>query len=497
MAPSVYRSRLSGEAAEQAARFMSSIRDDYKIALDDILGTMAHNIMLYERQIISRQDLKEILTVLEELRTLWIQGKIELNPNFEDVHEFIEDYVLRRAGVEVGGKMHTGRSRNDQVALDQRICLRRELNEISERVLDLIQALLEKATENIESPMVGYTHTQHAQLTSFSHYLLAYVDSLFRDLERLRGCYSRINNSPLGACALAGSSLPLDRERTAKLLGFEGLIENSIDAVSGRDFAAETLACLAILMSNLSRISEDLILWSSSEFGYVEVADAYSSTSSIMPHKKNPCTLELIRGKTGTVYGGLLSLLATVKGLMTGYSRDLQEAKKPLWTSIDAVKECLEILTPIFKTLKVKRDRMFEVASGSYAPAIDLAEELVRRGLSFREAHRLVGNIVKHLVESNRMLSSLKPEEIGEASQTTLNRRVSVTAEDLKRILNPSTSINSRRTLGSPNPEEINRMVKDRLRRLSELKITIHGEVKRLERVLEGLLDMVKSITAQ
>ncbi|MBS7649989.1 argininosuccinate lyase [Candidatus Bathyarchaeota archaeon] len=497
MNSSVYRSRLSGEATEQAARFMSSIKEDNRILVDDILGTMAHNLMLYERGIISHQDLKKILAALEELRTLWIQGKVELNQKFEDVHEFIEGYVLEKAGLDVGGKMHTGRSRNDQVALDQRLCLRRELNDISEKILDLIQALLERAAENCDSPMVGYTHTQHAQITTFSHYLLAYVDALFRDLERIRGCYSRINKSPLGSCALAGSSLPLDREMTARLLGFEGLVENSIDGVSSRDFAVEALACSAILMADLSRISEDLILWSSSEFGYVEVADAYSSTSSVMPHKKNPCTLELIRGKTGTVYGGLLGLLTSVKGLMTGYNRDLQEAKKILWTSIDTVKESLEILTPIFKTLKVNRDRMFEVASGSYAQAIDLAEELVGRGLSFREAHRLVGNIVRGLVESKRLLVSLSPEEIGEASQRILGKRVDMTLEDLERIFNPYTSISSRRTLGSPNPEEVNRMVRYRLKRLDDSKRDIKNEVERLERVWKDLLDMVNSIISR
>ncbi|MEM3004855.1 MAG: argininosuccinate lyase [Candidatus Bathyarchaeia archaeon] len=325
MGSGVYRSRLAGRPDEYAAKFMSSIEDDVRILLDDILGTMAHDIMLCEKKIISQQDLKEILTALEELRTLWIQNKIKLDPSFEDVHEYVEDYVIEKVGLQVGGKLHTGRSRNDQVALDQRMALRRELNDLRMRLLDLIMVLLEAAAENYDSPMVGYTHTQHAQITSFGHYLLAYVDVLFRDLDRIRECYARIDRSPLGACALAGSSLPLDRWRTAQLLGFTSIVENSIDAVSSRDFAVETLACLSILMSDLSRVSEDLILWSSSEFGYVEVDDAYASTSSVMPQKKNPCTLELIRGKAGRVYGELVNSLTIVKGLMTGYNRDLQE----------------------------------------------------------------------------------------------------------------------------------------------------------------------------
>ncbi len=494
MVSGVYRSRLSGGLVESTAKFMSSIKDDDRILLEDILGTMAHDIMLYEQRIISRQDLKEILAALEELRTMWIQGKIELDPNFEDVHEFVEDYVLRKIGLEVGGKLHTGRSRNDQVTLDQRMSLRKELNEVSQKLLDFIEVLLERAAENSGSLMVGYTHTQHAQTTSFGHYLLAYVDCLFRDLERIRECYVRLNNSPLGACALAGSTFPLDRKRTAKLLGFNGLVENSIDAVSSRDFALESLACLAVLMAHLSRISEDLILWSSSEFGYVEVADAYASTSSVMPQKKNPCTLELIRGKTGTVYGGLLNLLTTVKGLMTGYNRDLQEAKRPLWVSIDTAKDCLNIIAGAVKTLKVNQKRMFDVASGSYASAIDLAEELVRKGLSFREAHKLVGNIVRESVESKKTLSSLTPEKIEKTAERILGKKVKITVEELGRVLDPAASLSSRRTVGSPNPEEIKRMIKERKEKLNKSKALLEDEVERLEKVWKELLEIVRSI---
>ena len=273
----VYRSRLGERVDKSASRFMSSIEDDERILLDDVIGTMAHDIMLHEQKIISKQDLKAILTSLEELRTLWIQDKIKLDPEFEDVHEFVEDYVIKKIGQEVGGKLHTGRSRNDQVALDLRMYIRRELNEISRQILDLINILLEKASDTSDTVMVGYTHLQHGQITSFGHYLLSYTDTLFRDLERIRECYTRLN-SPLGACALAGSSFPLDRMKTAKLLGFNDIVENSIDAVSSRDFAIETVSCLATVMMNLSRVSEDLIIWSSTEFGYVEVSDEYAST---------------------------------------------------------------------------------------------------------------------------------------------------------------------------------------------------------------------------
>ena len=495
MVSGVYRSRLSGRPDESAARFMSSIKDDDRILLDDILGTMAHDIMLCEQKIISQQDLREILRALEELRTLWIQGKIQLDPDFEDVHEFIEDYVLRKAGLEVGGKLHTGRSRNDQVALDQRMALRKELNDVTVKLLGLIESLLKVAAENHDTLMVGYTHTQHAQTTSFGHYLMAYVDGLFRDLDRMRECYVRIDKSPLGACALAGSSFPLDRERVAQLLGFTGVVENSTDAVSSRDFAVETLACLSILMSNLSRISEDLILWSSSEFGYVEVDDAYASTSSVMPQKKNPCTLELIRGKTGTVYGELVNMLTMVKGLMTGYNRDLQEVKRPLWLSIDTAKDCLEVITGVTRTLRINRERMFGMASESYAPAIDLAEELVRKGLSFRESHKLVGAIVRESVGSGRTLSDLTPDEITRFSRKILGKELKVTIEELRRVLDPVISLSSRRTSGSPNPAEVERMIQDRKKKLENSRESLRGEVRGLEKVWDELLEIVRSIT--
>jgi len=490
----IYRSRLSGEAAESAAKFMSSVKDDEKILQEDVLGTIAHEVMLYEQKIISHRDAKEILKALQELLALWTEGKVKLDPKFEDVHEFIEDYVIKEAGLEVGGKLHTGRSRNDQVTLDQRMAMRKGLNEVSLKMLDLVEVLLEAASRNSESVMVGYTHTQHAQTTSFGHYLMAYVDALYRDYDRIRQSYDRINRSPLGACALAGSSFPLDRNRTAELLGFNGLVENSADAASTRDFALESVACLSILMAQLSRISEDLILWSSSEFGYLEIDDSYASTSSVMPQKKNPCTLELIRGKTGTVYGELLSLLTTLKGLMTGYNRDLQEMKKPLWTSMETTKDCLDVLAGVIKSLKVNKERMFDSASRSYASAIDLAEELTRKGASFRQAHQIVGAIVKESMESNRLLKEISTDVIEKHSQKVLGRKITMTRDELRRVLEPTSSLRSRRTAGSPNPDDVKRTIMDRKSKLNEAKASLQAEIQRLEKTFEDLLGIVKSI---
>ena len=495
MTSGIYRSRLKREVAESAAKFMSSITDDERILQEDILGTIAHEIMLHERGVISHSDAREILKALQELLTLRTEDRVEFNTRYEDIHEFVEDYVVRKTGPDVGGKLHTGRSRNDQVALDQRMALRKGLNEVSLKILDLIEVLLGVASENSESVMVGYTHTQHAQTTSFGHYLLAYVDVLFRDYERIRQSYDRVNKSPLGACALAGSSFLLDRNRTAELLGFRGLVENSADAVSSRDFALESIACLAVLMVQLSRISEDLILWSSSEFGYVEVDDAYASTSSVMPQKKNPCTLELIRGKTGRVCGELVSLLTTLKGLMTGYNRDFQEMKRPLWTSLDTAESCLDVLTGVMGSLKINKDTLFETASRSYALAVDLAEELARKGVSFRQAHQLVGAIVRENVESNKLLSEVSTDVIESYSQRILGRKVGITQEELRRVLEPVSSLRSRRTRGSPNPEEVKRMIRDRINRLNETRENLQAETKRLEKVFEDLLRVTKSIT--
>ncbi|HDJ04413.1 MAG TPA: argininosuccinate lyase, partial [Candidatus Bathyarchaeota archaeon] len=338
MGKGIYRARLGKAPNKKIVKFLSSIEDDYRIFEADIEGTEAHNIMLYEQQVLSRRDLVRILSSLEKLKREYESGKVKIKPEYEDVHEFIETYVIRDVGIEAGGKLHTGRSRNDQVALDIRMVLRWALIEVGEGILHLTYSLLKKAEEHKETLMPLYTHTQHAQVGTLGHYLLAYVDILLRDLERLDSCYRRVNLSPLGAGPIGGTSIPIDRMRTASLLGFDGVVENTIDAVSSKDVEIESLSILANLMSTLSRIAEDLILWSSSEFSFIELADEYSSTSSIMPQKKNPCTLELVRGRTGRVFGALNGVLNIVKGLTTGYNRDLQEVKHHLWAGIDAVK---------------------------------------------------------------------------------------------------------------------------------------------------------------
>ncbi len=489
----LYRSRVSDELEETASRFVSSINEDERIFMEDIEGTEAHNIMLHEQGIIKRDDLKKILFALEELRS----NKEKTSSEYEDIHEFIEAYVIEKVGIEAGGRLHTGRSRNDQVALDIRMRVRNDLNDVSEMVLDLIEVLLKSAEKYFDSLMVLYTHTQPAQIGVFSHYLLAYTDMLFRDLLRLQDCFRRVNLSPLGAGPIGGSGLNINRSRTASLLGFDGVLENSIDAVSSRDFALETTSALTILMSGLSRIAEDFIIWSSSEFGYLELADEYVSTSSVMPQKRNPCTLELIRGKTGHVYGALISLFTMIKGLSTGYNRDLQETKPPLWACFDAVKSSLEVLTGVISTLKVDEKRMQKIAEESLVMATDLAEQLVKKtSLSFREAHRLVGNLLKMLPTKNLSdKHQLIPGFLEDLSKKILGKKIDISLDMIENALDLRSCLLERKTVGSPFPREVKRMIKSRREMLKNSRADLASRVNSLEKARESLRASVKTFT--
>ena len=484
----IYRSRLGKPLEKEAALYLSSLREDAEIFEEDIFGTEAHVVMLCEQGIIGRKDAGRILEALESLKTEWREGKVKLElEKFEDVHELVEAYILSRIGVKVGGKTHTGRSRNDQVALDVRLRLRKGLLEIWGALLDLADRLIGRAGEEKETLMVLYTHTQHAQVGFLSHYLLAYVDHLLRDLERIEACYRRVNRCPLGASALAGSTLPLNRPRTAELLGFEELAENSLDAVSSRDFMVEAAASCAILMVHLSRMAEDLVLWSSSEFGYVELPDELASPSSIMPQKKNPCLLELVRAKAGRVCGLLSALLASLKGVPTGYSRDLQEAKPVLWEILSLTLSTLRVMAKVVEGLKFNRNRMGEVASQSYATAVDLAEALVKHaGLSLREAHRLVGETIRLALKKGVRLEEAQTL-LEKASMKVLGVKVSLPRRIYERFTSPQRIPAERLTLGSPNPKETRRMLKNRKTMLREARLKLKGKIKGLEKA-EGML---------
>jgi argininosuccinate lyase len=496
MGKGLYRSRLAEKPDEIAGKFMSSLEDDQEILLEDIVGTEAHDIMLCEHGIIPKSDLKKILKALEKLRREVEKSTLKIKGEYEDVHEFLEDRVIREAGEVAGGKLHTARSRNDQVVLDIRMKTRTELNRISQKLIELIQILLRKASETMDTPMILYTHTQHAQIGNFAHYLLAQTDILSRDFERLDSCYTRVNRSPLGASAIGGTRFPIDRSRTASLLGFNGVVENSIDAVSSRDFAIEVVACLATLMVNMSRVSEDLVVWSSSEFGYVELADEYASTSSVMPQKKNPCTLELIRGKTGRVCGSLMDLAVSVKGLPTGYSRDLQATKPPLWSALKTVEESLEVMSGAIRSLKVNRERWIDATRNSYAVAVDLAEELTAKGLPFRQSHRFVGELVRHLVERRLTLKDVNPELVAEFSKKTIGIKIQLTDTELSHILDPLCSLEARRSVGSPSPEEVDRMLQERRKRVEDYSEILGSRTAKLEEANTKLRKIVDEYIA-
>jgi argininosuccinate lyase len=489
----VYRARLKGKLDETAASFLSSLEEDRRIFEEDIDGTEAHDIMLHEQGVLTRGDLTSILRALEHIRLQWREGKLALDARVEDVHEYIEGRVIDAIGMEIGGKMHSGRSRNDQVALDTRMRLRVEVNQVSDHLLGLIDALHDEASHRVELPVLLYTHTQHAQTGTFAHYLLAYVDRLLRDLQRLRGCYDRINRNPLGACAIGGTSIPINRQRTTSLLGFDGVVENSLDAVSSRDYALETVAALAILMAGLSRIAEDLILWSTTEYNYIELDDAFASVSSVMPQKKNPGPIELTRGRTGKVFGALIQLLTTVKGLPSGYNRDLQEAKPPLWVSLDTAKAALAVLTGIVSTLKVNDARMIQAARESYAFAVDLAERLVVEGaLSFREAHSVVGRLIREMADSGEKPEQLSGEKVEKVAMATLGKKVSISEDVVRSAVDVNQRIALRNSQGSPHPSEVKKTLEVRGEQIRTARHRLRGQKSVLNRARKDLMATVQ-----
>src|ERR671919_1466863 len=410
----VYRSRTTDSLDERALGFLSSVYVDYHLLLYDVLGSEAHLIMLHEIGFLSSASLKDLLAGLETIRK---NPKILHLDKFEDIHECIESYLVTNLGYDVGGILQTARSRNDQVALDLRMMVRDTINLISRTLVELIDELLSKSEDNFHTIMPMYTHLQQAQLGTFAHFLLSYAEILSRDLDRLNDSYDRINLSPLGACAIGGTSINIDRYRTSSLLGFKGVLNNSIDATTSRDDLIEFMSSLSIIMLNLSRIAEDFILWSTTEFGFVEIPDKYSSSSSLMPQKKNPDTLELIRAKASTVAGNLFAAMSLVKGLPSGYSRDLQELKPGLVKSSGIVQESLDILIGLIIDVKVNHARLLDAARNSYAISADIAEKLVlQKRISFRSAHRLVGSMVRTAVEKGNIpLSKLAESDVRNA----------------------------------------------------------------------------------
>jgi argininosuccinate lyase len=467
---------------------------DNEIISYDIMGTQAHLVMLYEKGLLEVKPLKKILNELELL--LQNPGKID-RLGFEDIHEAIETHLVKKLGIEIGGRIQTGRSRNDQVILDVRMKARDELNNICSKIISLIDSILQKAEQNLGSIMLLYTHLQQAQIGNLSHYLLSYSDQLFRDLDRLYLTYTRINKSPLGSGPVGGSTIPIDRERTAMLLGFDGLVTNSLDATSSRDTIVELMSALSILMITLSRIAEDLIIWSTQEFDYVELSDKCASSSSAMPQKKNPDPLELLRSRTTIVVGNLITSFALLKALPSGYSRDLQDLKLVFLNSLSIVSSCLTITDIAIGSLIIHKDRMKDAVINSYANSIDIAEQIVmQKGLVFRTAHKIVGSLVeKALSKNNASLSSLSVNEIEAVIKRT---SVPLKAKDLLEIIEqvtPEKVILLRSSIGSSNPDEQKKVIKSSKIRVQEYSDDIRKRKMLLDNALHNLRQVVISYT--
>ena len=411
----LWAGRTEAETAKLADDFNSSIAFDSRMAKQDITGSMAHAAMLGAKGIITAQEAEALIdglqTILDDLKT----GTLLIDPAAEDIHMFVEQVLTERIG-DVGKKLHTARSRNDQVALDLRMYLRGEIDELSALTAQFASVICDKAEEYKDAIMPGYTHLQRAQPISFGHQLMAYAMMLLRDLDRLKDCRRRLNVSPIGCCALAGTTYDTDREMEAKALGFDGICLNSVDGVSDRDFAVELCAALAIEMMHLSRLAEELILWSSWEFQFIELPDAYTTGSSIMPQKKNPDMAELVRGKTGRVYGDLMGILTVLKGLPLAYNKDMQEDKEGVFDACDTAKMCLAVMAGMLPGMKARRDKMRRAASEGFINATDLADYLVMKGLPFRSAYKISGALVGKCIREGKTLETLSLAEYREAS---------------------------------------------------------------------------------
>ena len=485
----MYRSRLGKDLDDITLSYVSSIKDDSDIAFYDIIGSEAHVIMLYENKLLSKIETKKILTALEELKG----GNIS-QPDFEpeDIHELIESLVIKKTGIENGGKMHTARSRNDQVALDIRLKIRDDINILLQCLIETISTLLKTAQENTKTIMPLYTHLQQAQVGVFSHYLLSYADSLLRDLDRFMSLYGRVNQSPLGAGPVGGTSLPIDRDSTAKLLGFASLVENSIDATSTRDFVAEYVANSAIMMTNLSRLCEDFIFWSSAEFSFIELSDDFTSPSSVMPQKKNPDILELTRGKTSQVIGYLTSILTTTKGLPSGYGRDLQQIKSSIWSTSKTSITALIIIKSMLSDLTVNQEKMQKATEEGFLVALDLAENLVLEKIPFRAAHNIVGNLVQLAHNSKKLLSDL---ELSEIESLRIKDIKSTKLFELIQKTTVSSSLKQRKSKGSAGTSEQTRMIGQRTRKLVTLKKSVKTQNDNVKKSLTFLEKRVKTLT--
>ncbi|MEI0567394.1 argininosuccinate lyase [Brachyspira pulli] len=451
MKEKLWGGRFSKELNKEANDFNSSLSFDCKMYKEDILGSIAHAKMLGECSIIPLDESVTIINGLKQILDDIENNKLQFDFELEDIHTQVERWLIDRVG-EVGKKVHTGRSRNDQVALDLRMHLKNKVENIKSLILDLISTLVSIQKEHTKTYMSGYTHLQRAQVITFAHYLGAYVEMFKRDFDRLTDAYKRIDVMPLGAGALACSTYKIDNKKTAETLNFKNVMLNSLDAVSDRDFVIEVESALSIIMMHLSRFSEELILYSTSEFRFVEFDDEFTTGSSLMPQKKNPDILELIRGKTGRVYGNLFSILTVMKSLPLAYNKDMQEDKEGIFDSLENVKNCLSILPNVLKTMKVNKDNMLNSVNEGFLNATEVADYLVRKGMPFRDAHAVSGRLVVYSINNNKNLSTLSIEEYKKESD--------LFEDDIYACITPEAQVSNKTMIGSPSESAVLEVIK-------------------------------------
>lgn len=448
----LWAGRFQKDTDKRVNDFNSSISFDMRMYKEDIEGSIAHTTMLSMCGIINEEEKDQIVKGLKGILEDIENGNLKFDLESEDIHSFIEEVLTKRIGV-AGKKLHTARSRNDQVALDIRMYLKKEIKEIVKLVITLEKVILEKAEKNKDTIMPGYTHLQRAQPTTFAHYILAYAQMLKRDVFRLNDCYKRMDEMPLGSGALATTTYAIDRNITKDLLGFSKVTANSIDSVSDRDFVIELASCLSILMMHLSRFSEEIILWCSSEFSFIELDDAYSTGSSIMPQKKNPDVAELVRGKAGRVFGSLVTLLTVMKALPLAYNKDMQEDKEAIFDAVDTVKMCLSVFAPMFETITVKEKNMIKAASGGFINATDCADYLVKKGMPFRDAYKIVGKLINFCIENDKYLETLTLKEF--------NSICNEFDDSVYEAIALNTCVNERKVEGGPSISSVEKQIKD------------------------------------
>ena len=448
----MWAGRFQKETDAVVNDFNSSVMFDCRMYAEDIQGSIAHATMLGRQGIIPQDDVQKIIEGLQGILADIEAGKIHFSPElYEDIHMANEQLLTERIG-DAGKRLHTARSRNDQVALDMRLYVRREIKEIRALVLDFMHALCEVAAKHTETVMPGYTHLQRAQPITFAHHLMAYANMLKRDVRRLDDCLSGMDALPLGSGALAGTTYPINRAFVAEQLGFSAVMDNSLDGVSDRDYCIELCADLSILMMHLSRLSEEVIAWCSWEFKFIELDDAYSTGSSIMPQKKNPDICELIRGKTGRVYGALTTLLTFMKAIPLAYNKDMQEDKEATFDAIDTVKNCLRVIAPMFRTMTVLTENMKNAAKRGFINATDCADYLTKKGMPFRDAYKATGTLVHYCIEHNKTLDTLSLDEYKAVTP--------MFEDDVYHAIDLSTCVRERRSLGGPAPDEVARQLK-------------------------------------